>query len=298
MSKSILFNTTGSLYRQKLHLSFKALAGFFVQDDLLADAAVIGAVPPRFGHLDTSPARWSDLLAKLRALNAAGASTGTAYKLFFFGRHGQGYHNVAEDKYGTQAWDDYWSKLDGDGEITWGPDPELTPLGLAQAAAANTMWKDELRDAQIPHPDTFLCSPLTRAMQTAVATFGGVFDNPRNCREEHGVHTCDKRSTRTQLETAFSEDKYKSLHFELKPNFAETDLIWLPDVRETHAQVAERAREVLDRIFAQDGDQLFISITAHSGTINGFLHAMGRARYMLPTGGACKFFLFSSVERP
>ncbi|KAJ7235041.1 hypothetical protein B0H12DRAFT_1142241, partial [Mycena haematopus] len=96
------------------------------------------------------------------------------------------------------------------------------------------MRETELHDAYI-----FLCSPLTRAMQTAVATFGGVFDAARvvvveNCREEH-VHTCDKQSTRTQLETALSEDKYKS-HFEFEPTFAGTDLIWLPDLHETHAQ--------------------------------------------------------------
>ncbi|KAJ7225111.1 hypothetical protein B0H12DRAFT_1223836 [Mycena haematopus] len=246
----------------------EALTGFFAQDDLLADAAVIGA---------------------LRALNAAGASTGTAYKLLFFGRHGQGYHNVAEDKYGTQAWDDYWSKRDGDGEITWGPDPELTHLGIAQAAAANEMWKAELRDARIPRPDIFLCSPLTRTVQTAVATFVGVFDTPRvivveNCREEHGVHTCDKRSTRTHLEAVFSEDKL--LHFEFQPTFAETDVIWHPDLRETHAQVAERARKVLDGIFAEDGEQLCTHIHHRPQRHNQRVPVhMGRARYMLPTGG-------------
>lgn len=29
----------------------------------------------------------------------------TMYKVFFMGRHGEGYHNVAEDFYGTKAWD-------------------------------------------------------------------------------------------------------------------------------------------------------------------------------------------------
>lgn len=28
-----------------------------------------------------------------------------SYRLVFLGRHGQGYHNVAEDKYGTEEWD-------------------------------------------------------------------------------------------------------------------------------------------------------------------------------------------------
>ena len=29
----------------------------------------------------------------------------TFYKVFFMGRHGEGYHNVAEAFYGTEAWD-------------------------------------------------------------------------------------------------------------------------------------------------------------------------------------------------
>lgn len=28
-----------------------------------------------------------------------------SYRLLFLGRHGEGYHNVAEDEYGTEAWD-------------------------------------------------------------------------------------------------------------------------------------------------------------------------------------------------
>lgn len=30
---------------------------------------------------------------------------GVEYKLLFLGRHGQGYHNVAEEFYGTEMWD-------------------------------------------------------------------------------------------------------------------------------------------------------------------------------------------------
>lgn len=28
--------------------------------------------------------------------------------------------NVAESFYGTASWDDHWSKLNGDGNMTWG----------------------------------------------------------------------------------------------------------------------------------------------------------------------------------
>ena len=44
-------------------------------------------------------------------------------------RHGQGFHNVKHNE-NPQLWDDYWSHLNTDGKIVWGPDPELTELEL------------------------------------------------------------------------------------------------------------------------------------------------------------------------
>jgi hypothetical protein len=35
----------------------------------------------------------------------AAKKEGESYKVLFLGRHGQGWHNVAEAKYGTKAWD-------------------------------------------------------------------------------------------------------------------------------------------------------------------------------------------------
>lgn len=64
----------------------------------------------------------------------------------------------------------YWSKLNGDGNITWGPDALLTPLGETQAAGARTAWKKELADG-VPLPTKFLSSPLRRALDTWKITF-------------------------------------------------------------------------------------------------------------------------------
>ncbi|KAJ7690609.1 histidine phosphatase superfamily [Mycena olivaceomarginata] len=242
---------------------YEALPGFFAQDDPLADPAVIGAVPARFGLLDSSETRWSNLTSKLRELNTIDASS--SYKLIFFGRHGQGYHNVAETKYGTKAWDDYWAKLYGDGELIWGPDPELTSVGKDQAADVSKIWTAEIA-AHIPLPDRLYCSPMTRAMQTNVITFA---DLPlptvvvlENCREET-----------------------RSPHFDIEAGFTEEDELWDADVRETAAHAVLRAESVLDRIFREDTNTLVVSITAHGGIINGFLRALGRSRYALPTGG-------------
>ncbi|KAF7366032.1 F-box domain-containing protein [Mycena venus] len=258
-------------------------------------------VPARFGLLDSSPARWFTLTTKLRELNAS-AGAGAAYKLIFFGRHGQGYHNMAEDKYGTEAWNDYWGMLYGDGGAHLGPcvisshnsafwllrrltvitaDPELSGIGKAQAADANETWKAE-RAAGIPLPERLYCSPMTRAMQTNVITFDGVSDTCvvvlENCREEYGWHTCNKRNTRTYIRTAFPK-------FEIEDGFTEKDELWEVETQETKTRAAARARTVLDRIFRDDKDVLFVSITTHGGIIHGFLHAMGRPIYQLPTGG-------------
>ncbi len=63
---------------------------------------------PNFGLRDN--VTWDGLARTLLQLNIDGAAhDGSSYKLVFAGRHGQGYHNVAESKYGTALWDSYWS---------------------------------------------------------------------------------------------------------------------------------------------------------------------------------------------
>ncbi len=47
--------------------------------------------------------QWQRFENKVASLNAA-SPIGTQYKLIFFGRHGEGYHNAAETFYGTPAW--------------------------------------------------------------------------------------------------------------------------------------------------------------------------------------------------
>ncbi|KAI0328888.1 phosphoglycerate mutase-like protein [Cubamyces sp. BRFM 1775] len=260
--------------------------GFFAQDDPAADGVAIGALPDRFGLLDDSPERWEKFKKRIDELNAT-APGSVRYKVFYFVRHGQGHHNVAEAKYGTQAWDAEWSKLYDDGEIIWGPDPELTPIGITQAQEARRLWEAELKHG-LPLPDTHYASPMHRALRT----WHEIFVNSdmltpeqrrvtilENLREEHGEHTCDLRSPRTIIARNFPPPVY-----EFEDGFSEEDIIWKANERETKDHVKERAKDVLDRIFAHD-EGTYISITAHSGIINGFLAAMGRPRYPLPTGG-------------
>jgi len=212
------------------------------------------------------------------------APEGTHFKVFFLGRHGQGHHNVGEKKYGTEAWDQYWSKLNGDGELIWGPDPDLTDIGVRQAEEAHAAWNAETSlEIGIPLPEKLYCSPMTRAMRTHVITFEGIIADVHtktiileNCREEYGEHTCDKRKSRTFIHSEFPQ-------FNIEESFTEEDELWTTE-RESQEHVAMRAKVVLDAIFGADVEQ-FISIVAHGGIINAILRVVGRPNYALPTGG-------------
>ncbi|KAJ3904356.1 histidine phosphatase superfamily [Lentinula edodes] len=262
--------------------SYSTVPGFFVQDNPDVDPIVIGAVPPRFGLIDDSKDRWYNLRRKITRMNED-ADNQTSHKVLILGRHGEGFHNIGEAKYGTKAWDNYWSKLNGDGEIIWGPDPKLTTLGEEQARIVNQEWKNELSFG-LSVPASRYCSPLTRATRTCLLTFDGLptsAEHPvvivENCREEYGEHTCDKRNSKSWISAHLPD-------FVFEEGFTEEDEIWTANERETHAHAASRAKTTLDMIFDSD-DNDFISITAHGGIINGLLTAVGRKRYALTTGG-------------
>jgi broad specificity phosphatase PhoE len=64
----------------------------------------------------------------------------------------------------------------------------------------------------------------------------------------NGVHTCDKRRTRSEISDEFPE-------YVFEDGFTEDDLLWKPDYRETHADVERRVTSVLDKIFRDDDEQ-------------------------------------------
>ncbi|KAF9448758.1 phosphoglycerate mutase-like protein [Macrolepiota fuliginosa MF-IS2] len=266
---------------------YQAISGFFVHDIEDHRSLTLPAVPPRMGLVDATPQRWDNLREKITALKEQSEGENADIKVFFFARHGQGWHNVAEVKYGTKCWDAEMSKKYGDNEITWGPDPELTPIGINQAIEAKHGWEAEL-PFRITLPDKLYSSPLTRAADTLHITFEGTVlgdvEDKRtvvvleNCREENGVHTCDKRRTRSYIHKRFP-------NCEFEDGFEEEDELWDTDLRETKAEVAKRARNVLDYIFEKDPSSTYISVTAHGGIINGFLQAIGRKPFALSTGG-------------
>jgi len=258
--------------------TYEATSGLFVQDDPTATPSVIGPTPDFFGLVSRS---WPAFIAEIDGLLSK-RSESVSYKVLFLGRHGEGYHNVAITKYGKKAWDEKWSLIDGDGELTWGPDPRLTPIGEEQAHSAHAAWERELRNGA-PVPQRFYCSPLTRAIHTLELTFENILPTHmkpfilENCREMVGEHTCDKRKTRSEIEAEFPNVVFED-------GFEEDDVLWTPE-RESDESVEKRAKLILDRIFQYDHENTYISVTAHSGWIDGVLRAMGWKDYDLPTGG-------------
>jgi broad specificity phosphatase PhoE len=201
------------------------------------------------------------------------------------GRHGEGVHNVAEDYYGTAAWDDYWSKLEGNDTVTWA-DAHLTEKGTQQAQKANAFWATEVEEQKIPVPEKYYTSPLHRCLATANVTFSGlqlpavqpfIPEVKELMREVNGVHTCDRRSSKTYINAEFPT-------YTIEDEFAENDKLWSPDIRESDPHMDARLKTLLDDIFAHD-DSTYISFTGHSGATSGLLRILGHRAFRLSTGG-------------
>jgi broad specificity phosphatase PhoE len=174
----------------------------------------------------------------------------------------------------------YWSWLPGNGTSDWS-DAKLTPIGIAQAGLASDTWRTQHTDHAMPMPQSYYSSPLERCLQTANHTFSLLvpFMLPSNpfalnikelFREVIGVHTCDRRSTKTEIEEMWKE-KELDLHFE--EGFKEKDERWEQEWRETNAGIDRRSVQVLDKVFDSDKNT-WISITCHSGVISSMLRGM------------------------
>ncbi|KAG8820999.1 hypothetical protein FRC19_008317 [Serendipita sp. 401] len=279
---------------------YQVVTGWFIQDN----STQVVTLPPSFGLLDPTENGWSKIKEFLAKANGDDRVPGTIHKLLFLGRHGQGWHNVAEAKYGTAEWDRYWSKLNGDGELVWGPDPDLTPLGIEQATSINKMWRGELSQG-IPLPQAMYTSPFRRAINTQTIEFAGWFyangtepgmaitsSIPKivieDLHETSGEHTCDLRNTKTII-----HQNFPFLAFE--NGFVEEDPFWTPDHRETQAEQDVRSRRALDKIMTADGT--YISVTSHSGTMASIFRTIGHIAYPVTPGGVVPVIV-KATQRP
>lgn len=91
-----------------------------------------------------------------------------------------------------------------------------------------------------------------------------------------GQHTCDRRSKASEIADEFPE-------FELEAGFSEEDLLYDPETRESNDERNARLACFLDEIFWAD-ENVFLSLTAHSGAITSILEVIGHRRFPLATG--------------
>ncbi|KAK2759908.1 hypothetical protein FQN54_002642 [Arachnomyces sp. PD_36] len=312
---AILFITMGECSRPS-YIEYSTVPGYFLQDDPATDPESFDYVATGFGLINQTydadatfdprgeKTQWERFEHQVRSLNE-GCDHDTQYKVLYMGRHGEGHHNVAEEFYGTEAWDCYWSLLDGNGTATW-DDAHLTEEGRAQAMVANGAWRTQI-ERKVPLPESYYTSPLHRCLTTGQITFTGLplpesqpfvplvkevcnsHKNPLKTAEEEtnrrntqllretlGIHTCDRRSTRSAIHHEFPS-------FPIEPNFTEDDELWDPKLRESDSARTARLRQFLDDVFSHDDNQ-FISFTAHSGAITSILEAVKHREFKLNTG--------------
>lgn len=265
----------------ELAWEFSPVSGFFTQTDSMTDDMTFNYVEQDFG-VKTS---WSEALEQLESLNNT-CGENECYKLIFFARHGQGFHNIASAKYPKQEWMDKWRFLGTDGDIVWGPDPDLTELGWNQALENQKFWLQQLSRGA-PTPTKFYVSPLSRSIKTLELTWtdcGAQIPAPvvaENLRETIGVHLCHKRLPRSQIAS-----KYPWLEFE--PGFSEEDELFetvYGDKREQLWEQFVRANRFLQGLFDLGAKDSVINITCHAGMIRAFITAIGHRKFTIPTGG-------------
>ncbi|KAF2671226.1 putative GPI anchored protein [Microthyrium microscopicum] len=280
-------------------IKYSTVPGYFLQDLNTTNATTFDYTTVNFGLINrtytdgqtvdkygTPLTQWQKFEAEVIRLQlAAGAgSKHTDYKVVFFGRHGEGYHNAAETFYGTPAWNCYWAELNGNSTTSW-DDAKLTANGVKQAQVANAFWASRIALQKIRTPDTYFTSPLSRCLATANITFSGLSLPKKSkfvplikeyLREGISIHTCDRRSNKTYIAKTYPGWK-------IEPNFSEYDQIWNGVTSETNDAEDLRSKVALDDIFSSKSG-LFVSVTSHSGEIGSLLRVLGHQAFSLNTG--------------
>ncbi|MCJ1471388.1 hypothetical protein MMC13_000027 [Lambiella insularis] len=268
------------------HRQYSTVLGYFLQDDEDTDPWTFDYTSNDFGlkPLPTSPSTdetpWQIFEKRVHHLNQ-NSDPNIQYKVLFMGRHGQGVHNVAEKLYGTPMWNCKYSLHDGDATMQWA-DAHLTPLGIQQAQTAHAFWAAQLAREKMPAPQSYYASPLDRCLATANITFAGLAlpaDRPYEptlLRETHGLHTCDRRSSRSYIRTRYP-------NFRIEASLSEEDELWTAELRESDSALDVRLQRLLDDVFENDG-ATWISFTSHSGAIAGLLRVLGHRPFVLLTG--------------
>ncbi|TVY22354.1 putative phosphoglycerate mutase [Lachnellula hyalina] len=240
------------------YTAFSTVTGYFQQDNPITEDRGFDYTTTNFGLVDRAyhgdsqfdpdhkKSQWERFGNEVARLNHD-SKPKVQYKLLYMGRHGEGYHNVAEAFYGTHDWD--------------------------------------IASQNIPTPESYYTSPLLRCLATANVTFSGLdLTKDRQFvpiikelfREELGVHTCDRRSSKSII-----RENYPNWPFEA--GFKEDDPLWDAEHRETNEAMDMRLMQALEDVFSNDKNT-YISISSHSGAIGSILRVLGHRNFSLGTG--------------
>ena len=166
----------------------------------------------------------------------------------------------------------------------------------------------------MPPPESFYVSPHARCLETAGLIFEEfpvtdgdsikltqVSRRPNASRasfrpmikellrETIGIHTCDRRSSRTWIHEHF-------LAYDIESSFTELDELWTADFRENDELRNIRVRKLVDDVFGGgDEKRTWISLTCHGGTSRSLLHVFGHRVWRLMPSDVVPVFL--KIER-
>ncbi|DBA00389.1 TPA: LOW QUALITY PROTEIN: hypothetical protein N0F65_000574 [Lagenidium giganteum] len=244
--------------------SLRYVPGFFKQGE--PSHPVPKPYPAHMGLMDGKS--WQDVDTFMKQKQQEGTKT----KLIIFIRHGEGDHNVAEAKYGKQAWDSHYKLLP---EYL---DAHLTDVGKAQAKNASIMLTEERKQRGLNIP-LVVVSPLYRTLQTYTIAYENNMDIPsvasELARETVGVSTCNARRN---IEIA----KKDFPHVDFSEITSSEDPWYNPPHRETDAEVDNRCRAFMNHLF-YDRLPTHLGVVSHSAFGAGCLRVLGHRTYKMAT---------------
>lgn len=206
-------------------------------------------------------------------------------KVIHIVRHGQGFHNVA-------------GEVDHANYMSWDyADASLTGLGWQQSEALHQHLDATGIKAQV---ELVVVSPLLRTLQTAAGVFGGAtlpedgssdgkellmvnglgksphaaiavpkalkFVANEYCREQNGVHPCDRRSNISFYKKSFPYVDFSEVA-------TDEDTWWSETTRETAQELLTRARTFVRWLL--DRPESRIAVVSHSSFIFHMCHLFG-----------------------
>ncbi|PPQ99271.1 hypothetical protein CVT26_014104 [Gymnopilus dilepis] len=229
-------------------------------------------VQDRFGLKDDSAERWTTFWRSIKQLNEY-ANGSIVYKVVFFGRHGEGWHNLHSSNKKTAL------KNEDNGDLQW--DASLTQKGFLQAFNVQAVWAAEEslpNNTEIGIPDLSFCSPLTRCLITHTITFAPQL---QDSRLHSVVDDLFREKIVSDPESRRRSKDYVNLRFnsltvsqDFQPGM---DLRWNGRDGESVDDVNTRATAILQKIFwEKQENKIFVSITGHHDITRAIFFELGK----------------------